>query len=380
MNETAPNGDPAFKASKPLTLGVELELGIVEPSSMDLAAGAPALAASLEDAPCAAHFKAEITNAMIEINSSVHTQVDALHGELRGLMDTLTGTARSLGLAIVGGGTHPFQDWADREISEAPRFRSVSQTYGYLAKQFTVFGQHVHVGCESGDDAVYLTHALTRFAPHMIALSAASPFWRGTDTGFDCCRLNVVNAFPLSGVAIRCRTWSEFTQFVGHMHERGVLESLKDLYWDVRPKPEFGTVEVRVCDTPLSVQAAADMAALVQALTAHLLDTPRFWADEYFDFVYARNRFQACRFGLQGEYIGRAGRSKVRLRDAIADLLGTLEPRFHALGADASLARLTQRVHKASGDALWLRRQFAARGGRMQDLVSDMSDRLLAAA
>jgi carboxylate-amine ligase len=104
-----------------------------------------------------------------------------------------------MNVAIAGGGTHPFQKWSDRQIYPTERFLSVSEKYGFLAKQFTVFGQHVHVGCTSADDAIYLTHALIRYVPHVIALAASSPFYQGVDTAFDSSRLSVVNAFPLSG-------------------------------------------------------------------------------------------------------------------------------------------------------------------------------------
>ena len=156
-----------------------------------------------------------------------------------------------LNLRVAGGGSHPFHDWADRRIFPTGRFRSILERYGYLAKQFTVFGQHIHVGCPGGDDAVYLIHMLTRYVPHFIALSAASPFYQGEDTQFQSSRLTSINAFPLAGHMPFVRDWAEFLEYYDKMRGFGIVASMKDFYWDIRPKPEYGTVEIRVCDTPL---------------------------------------------------------------------------------------------------------------------------------
>jgi carboxylate-amine ligase len=126
-----------------------------------------------------------------------------------------------LNVRVAGGGAHPFQHWSDRRIFDKPRFKHVSQLYGYLAKQFTVFGQHIHVGCADGDDALYLLHAFSRYLPQFIALSASSPFYQGVDTAFDSSRLNAVFAFPLSGRAPFALKWSEFTAYFERMSVSG---------------------------------------------------------------------------------------------------------------------------------------------------------------
>jgi carboxylate-amine ligase len=376
--DTSSAGGLRFTASEPLTLGVELEFGIVEQETMDLAPGAPILVGVLASNGLAQRVKAEITTAMIEVNSSVHRNAATLREELADISTTLASHARQFNLHVIGGGVHPFQEWSAREIYPADRFREISGTYGYLARQFTVFGQHVHVGCASGDQALYLTRALTHYVPHFIALAASSPFWRGVDTGYECCRLNVVNAFPLSGHAPALETWAEFERFVGEMLRRHVIGSLKDFYWDVRPKPEFGTVEVRAFDSPLQLQEAADVAALVQALAAELVAQPRKWDDEYYEWIWARNRFQACRFGLAGEFIDNAADAPVTLRESLRELLGRLAPRFRALGTLHEHARLLRRLDECDCGAGWLRRRYAETGD-LREVVRAMSRLLLAA-
>src|SRR5438105_1999771 len=259
-----------FKQSQALSFGAELELQLVNTSDFNLAPDADDLLRRAASDTHAGELKPELTQSMIEINSGVHERYETLLAELCATRDRLASHARRMNVAIAGGGTHPFQKWKDRKIYPTERFLSVSEKYGFLAKQFTVFGQHIHIGCASADDAIYLTHAVMRYVPHLIALAASSPFYQGVDTMFDSSRLSVVNAFPLSGTMPWVQSWDEFNAYYDKMHGYGIVQSMKDFYWDVRPKPEYGTVEIRVCDTPLTVDRAAQLAGFAQALAGWL--------------------------------------------------------------------------------------------------------------
>lgn len=262
---------PRFAASRPLTLGVELELQIVHPRSFDLSPSIDALLGQALPWPGPGEIKLELTRSMVEVSTGICRDTAQVLAELRALRDRLVEAGDRLELGLCGGGTHPFQQWSQRQISDTPRHRQVAALYGYLAQQFTVFGQHVHVGCNDGDEALALVHALGRYVPHLIALAASSPWVQGVDTGFASSRLNAVQAFPLSGPAPLLRRWSDFEAYFGKMARTGIVASMKDFYWDIRPKPEFGTVEVRVMDTPLTVERAAALAGLVQCLARWLL-------------------------------------------------------------------------------------------------------------
>lgn len=181
---------PRFSTSHALTLGVELELQIVDTEKFDLAPAAADLLRQMEGCRIPGDVKPEITHSMIELATGVcadHAQTLSQLQEIRG---ALVESAHQQGVALSGGGTHPFQDWTNRKIYDTPRFNELAKLYGYLAKQFTVFGQHVHVGCPGPDQALVLLHGLSRYVPHLIALSASSPFVRGVDTSFDSARLN----------------------------------------------------------------------------------------------------------------------------------------------------------------------------------------------
>ncbi len=353
----------AFKAGEALTVGVELELQLVNWTDFDLSASASDILHLLEGRPFPGEAKLEITESMIEIATDVHHRHEQLLGQLRSIRDALVVACDRLNVAVCGGGTHPFQRWSDQRISAKPRFMQLSSLYGYLAKQFTVFGQHVHIGCASANQSLYLLHALNRYLPHFIALSASSPFFQGVDTRFDSARLNSVFAFPLSGRAPLIFEWDEFEHdYFAKMEKTGVVESMKDFYWDIRPKPEYGTIELRVCDTPLTVDRAAALAAYLQALCRMLLqgEEPDPVEDDY--LVYNYNRFQACRFGLDGVLVHPRSNRSLSLRDDILATVGRLAPHAAALGSEAALDELQQEVVSQGNHASFLRQQFVEVG------------------
>lgn len=353
-----------FAESKSLSMGVELELQLVNPTDFDLSASASDLLHLLERKKFPGDVKPEMTESMIEIATDVHTRHDALLAQLRLMRDTLVAAGDRLNIGLCGGGTHPFQRWFNQRIFAKQRFKELSGLYGYLAKQFTIFGQHVHIGCASADEGLYLLHALSRYVPHFIALSASSPFFQGVDTLFDSARLNSVFAFPLSGRAPFLLRWSDFEQgYFAKMEHTGVVKSMKDFYWDIRPKPEYGTIELRVCDTPLTVERAAALAAYLQALCRMLLERAEAPPVEDDYLVYNYNRFQACRFGLDGVMVHPKTNENLSLREDILVTLRRLEPHAITLGSEAALDELNRELSGAGNHASLLRRQFAAEGG-----------------
>ncbi|MBQ5939925.1 YbdK family carboxylate-amine ligase [Massilia sp. AB1] len=359
----------AFAASQPLTFGVELELQLVSLSDFDLTAASPDLLHLLNRKPFPGNVTPEITESMIEINSSVQTAYGPLLAELIEIRDTLVAASDTLNIGIAGGGTHPFQHWSERRISAKPRYEYLSQLYGYLAKQFTVFGQHVHIGCASGDDALFLLHALGRYIPHFIALSSSSPFVQGHDSGFDSARLNSVFAFPMSGRAPFMLSWQEFNEvFFAKMERTKIIKSMKDFYWDLRPKPEYGTIELRVCDTPLTVERAAALAGYLQALCRHLLARGEEAPVEDDYLVYNYNRFQACRFGLEGTVTLPKSYENVSLREDILATLEKMVPHAEALGSMDALQHLAAAAREGT-DASLLRRYYE-RDGSVEAMVN----------
>jgi glutamate---cysteine ligase / carboxylate-amine ligase len=362
-----------FQSSEALTLGVELELQLVSTHDFDLAPQAEDLLRVLQGHSGAWDVKPEITRSMIEIGSSVQRRHGPLLKELHDLRRQLAEGARKLNIAVAGGGTHAYQHWSAQRIFPGDRFSYVSELYGYLAKQFTVFGQHVHVGCEDGDTALWLLHALSRFVPHFIALAASSPFVQGEDTGFDSARLNSVAVFPMAGRAPFLLTWKDFQAYFDKMIRTGVVASMKDVYWDIRPKPEYGTIELRVCDTPLTVDKAAALACYLQCICRWLREERPFEPVEDDYLVYTFNRFQACRFGLDGEVVDPRSNTRLRLRDDILDTLGRIEAHATDLQATAACQLIRDSLFEGN-DARGLRDKQAA-GWTLPAVVEWAADR-----
>ena len=347
-----------FSPSEPLSLGVELELMVLNTHDYNLVRGAPDLLARLEKVELDGEVKPEITESMIEVNSSVNANYDDLRRELKNVRDAIVVAAQRLNVAVAGGGSHPFHKWRERRIYPTERFQRVSALYGYLAKQFTVFGQHIHVGVDNGDDAVYLTHHLSRYIPHFIALSASSPFSQGEDTSFETSRLHAVSSFPLSGRMPAVQSWEEFNRYFDEMQHYGIVASMKDFYWDIRPKPEYGTVEIRICDTPLTVETAAQLAAYAQTLSADLLHNRVDRALEPMNRVYGYNRFQACRFGFEGVIVDPEHDRHVRIRDDLIETLERLAPVATKLGSSMALLAIAGAAARQANDSGWLRERY----------------------
>jgi glutamate---cysteine ligase / carboxylate-amine ligase len=363
-----------FGRSEALTFGVELELMVLNTRDYNLTRGAPDLLRRLAKAQFPGEVKPEITESMIEVNSAVNRRFDVLREELAQVRDAIVREAGRLNLAVAGGGAHPFHQWSDRRIYPAERFLRVSSLYGYLAKQFTVFGQHIHIGVESGDDAVYLTHRLARYIPHFIALSASSPFCQGEDTSFETSRLHAVSAFPLAGHMPAVGSWDEFNRYFDEMAGYGIVASMKDFYWDIRPKPEYGTIEIRIGDTPLTVSAAAELAAYAQALAADLLRERRAGPVEPQYRVYGYNRFQACRFGFEAMLADPGVHAHIRLREDLLATLYRVQRVADELGGGGAIAAIGARAESAVNDSRWLRERFAETGS-LSDVVRLQAER-----
>jgi len=359
-----------FGPSQSLSVGIEIELQLVRAHDRDLAHEAGDLIERLAKKKVPGAVKPEVTLSMIELNSSIQTSYAGALAELEEQRAVVCEAAGVLNLGVSGGGAHPFHDWSERRVYPAERFKAVTQRYGYLAKQFTVFGQHIHLGCASGDEAVYLVHMLTRYMPHFIALSAASPFYQGEDTSFQSSRLTAVSAFPLSGHMPFVRDWAAFVEYFETMRGYGIVEAMKDFYWDIRPKPEYGTIEIRVCDTPLTVRRAALLAAYAQALAAWLLEERGRAPSPAVYQVNAFNRFEACRFGYLGQLVDPYARTKKVVGEDILSTAAAVMPQAARLGCVEAVRELAEGVRRGYSDAGWLRARLAA-SGSLPDVVRE---------
>lgn len=359
---------PDFHVSDPFTLGIELELQVVTPPGYDLSQDSSRLIADLDGEVKGGEVKHDITESMLEIATGVCRDIHQAHAQLSAIQQSILRAAARHHVAICGGGTHPFQQWQRQEVCASERYQHTLEMFGYLVRQSTVFGQHVHVGCASGDEAIYLLHGLSRFVPHFIALNAASPWLEGSDSGFDCARLNLFSAFPDNGPMPWVASWDEFRRLYRKLSYTSMIGSIKDLHWDIRPSPHFGTVEVRVMDTPLTLARAISMAGFIQTLSHWLLATRPFKHRPEDYLLYKFNRYQACRFGLQGTLTdAHTGEQRTIAEDlsALLEKLDAFSDPFHAASALADIAR---QVKNADSEAQRMR-DFVRGGGSLIGLV-----------
>lgn len=359
-----------FEHSDPYTLGVELEMQIVSPPTYDLSQDSSRLIKDLKGRVSVGEVKHDITESMLEIATGVCKNLDEASTQLHDLRHRVLQAAGNHHLAICGGGTHPWQKWQRQEVCQSERYNRTLELFGYLMKEATVFGQHVHVGCASPEDAIYLLHGLSRFVPHFIALAASSPYIQGFDTTYASSRLNIFSAFPDNGPAPFVGDWHEFEWMYQRLETSGIVESVKDLHWDIRPSPKFGTVEVRVMDTPLTLSRAVNVAGFIQAL-AHWLLTERPFVPRSEDYLlYRFNRFQACRFGLEGRLTDvRTGEQRTLAED-ILPLLDTLAPYADELKCSDALDDISGYVRKNESDTRQIR-EFILSGGLLTELVKE---------
>jgi carboxylate-amine ligase len=342
-----------FRASEPLTYGLELELQIVDRSTGRLTPGCVTLLDALARQGPAGHYAQEATLATIELNSSVHHDAAGMAAEMDGLVRRAREAARANGFDLRGGGTHLAQFWNERVMSSTARAQALEQRFGFLPKRFSTYGMHVHVGMPDAESALRVANVLQALGPLFIALSAASPFLQLADTGFACCRPLEPLVYPQGGPMPFLRSWQALEEEVQALRLTGIAHSLKDIYWDVRPKPEFGTVEVRVFDTPLQLDKALHLASLTRHLAALALADRLVLEQPPPATAQQVSRFMACRHGLAARLYDPFQSHWVPAREWLGQLFNALEHTGGTLRPQASdLSAWRALLHEAEEHAL----------------------------
>lgn len=289
-----------FKPSQPLTFGLELELEIVDLHTGQLSPSSMELWNDLQRTPHGGLYALEATQSTIELNSSVHSDAASMHQEVLARVAQLQEVAWQHGVGVCGGGTHVAQFWNERQMTPSRRARELDRRFGFLPKRFSTYGMHVHVGMPDTDSAVRVANVLQAHTPLFIAMAAASPFLQHLDSGFAASRPLEPLVYPNGGPMPYLLDWEHFESLAQEFFDTGIAETLKDIYWDVRPKPEFGTVEVRVFDTPLTVAKAVNLAAWTRAIAGLALQGQLQPAQPRRHVTQGKvSRFLACRDGLQ---------------------------------------------------------------------------------
>src|SRR3989344_259063 len=360
-----------FKPSKDLTLGTEIELQLLDPHTSDLTPKVDMLLKQINKFDYQGEIKPEVTHSMLEIASNIHSNTDSLNNELRKLNCLLTREAKKMNIQISGGGAHPFQAWKERTIST--NYEKIYKKYDFLIKKFTVFGQHIHIGCSDPNKAIYLIHAFSRYIPHLIALSASSHFYEGIETAFHSTRLHLVDSFPLSGHFPLVKNWEEFCDYLNKLQKLNVAEQVRNFYWDIRLRPEFGTLEIRICDTPLTLKQAVALTAYCQTLAFYFSEEKPVKLDNELYLAYAHNRFQASRYGYKGKISVPDESTPISINNDILNTLEKLAPYAKFLGNETYFQHLKKDVLKLNNDARIIKRAFKNLKNNVNELASFQS-------
>ncbi|MBI1757752.1 MAG: glutamate--cysteine ligase [Actinobacteria bacterium] len=331
-----------FSASPRSSLGVEWELELVDVQTRQLSAGSNEILAEIPAAtdPECPKAKHELFQSCVEINSGVCTTVAEARQDLADTVKQVAVSASRLGLAVICSGTHPTTDWATQQVTDTTRYKMLIERNQWMARQLQIFGVHVHVGVRSDQKIMPIVGALTQYIPHLLALSASSPFWIGRDTGLASYRSKVFEALPTAGLPYRMSQWSDFEQYVEALLLTNTVRSTREVWWDIRPNPHFGTVELRVCDGLPTLDEVCAVAALSQCLV-EVLDTqldrgytlpdPPAW-------MVRENKWRAVRYGLDARILVDSVGTVRPVRSALLELVDDLMPTARRLDCEEELA------------------------------------------
>lgn len=368
-----------FHSSEGSSLGVEMELEIVDVDTRELHSGATEILAEVGHGhPGGAHPKAkhELLESTIEIITGICTTVGEARADLEATLAELQPHLERRGLAFMCSGTHPFSDWAKQQISPNPRYERLVEEMQWLARRLQIFGIHVHVGVRSAEKAIAIANALSAYIPHFLAVSASSPYWMGADTGLASSRSKVFEALPTAGLPYQLSGWSEFEAFMHTLVSAKAISSIREVWWDIRPHPDFGTVEFRVCDGMPTLREVGAVAAMSQCLVewldgrhdaGHALTVPRTWS-------VRENKWRAARYGMAAEIITDDAGDLVCIADAITDLVDELTPVAARLGCEGELRHALAIVER--GPSYLRQRDVVASGGTLVDVVDSLIDEL----
>ncbi len=332
------------------TLGVELELQLVDSRTMglrgEIAEILQRLPSTLQDS-----VRPEFLQCYVEVNSGVCRTAAEVGSDLSQKLELVARAAARSSVRLAWGGTHPFSHWQDQRITPDARYYELADLLQETVRRPVTFGLHVHVGVDSGDTAIAVGNRIQEHLPALLALSSNSPFWGGRATGFHAHRIELLEGFPTGGLAPLFRDWNDFNALVDRMVRCGFIKSEKELWWDVRPNREHGTVEVRICDMPADLAAVLGLAALIQCLVDDL--TRRRSSDSELDgcfpLLVRQNRWRAARFGLGAALVDHRSGRPTPAWQAVCEMTDRLEANASRLGCLPQLAYARTMAENPSG-------------------------------
>lgn len=331
LRGNARDDELVFRSAGVLTLGVEIELQLIDPATQNLVARAEEF---LKAGQHIKNLKPEFYLSTAEINTDKCNDVHEVEKDLSSILNELQGITQSLGIELATTGCHPFTRYADCAITPSERYAELIDRNQWLTRRMTVYGLHVHIGMASGDDCIRFNNFFLHFLPHLLALSASSPWWQGDDTGLASCRPTTYEALPTAGQPYRVGNWRDFESLYHTLKKCKAIDSLKDMWWDLRPSPNFGTLEIRVCDGPATLAEAVAITAYIHLL-AHWFHEHGGWIDQVPQptaWLMRENKWRVMRHGLSADIVATVEGDTKPVAQDIEEWLEKLQPYVATLG------------------------------------------------
>jgi carboxylate-amine ligase len=372
----------AFGRGEAYTLGVEEEYMLLDPESFDLVQRIDTVLAAFVGHEDEARMKPELMQSVLEVATPVCRTAGDADRELRRLRTGVKEIAGGAGLRVGSAGTHPFSLFERQRITARDRYRALVDQMQYVARRELIFGLHVHVAVDDPDKAIAVVNGILVDLPLLLALSASSPFWRGEPTGLASTRQPIFAAFPRSGPPPRFRDYEDYAEVIGWLEHTGCIADYTHIWWDIRPHPKLGTVEIRICDGVTRVEDAVAIAAFCQALVKFYSELYEEQGDvpSYHRILTTENKWLAVRYGLEAPIMDLATgrRNRIAVAQLVRRRLKDLGPHARELGSERELEGIGEILRRGNGADRQLRVYNANRD--IVEVAREIADATEAAA
>jgi glutamate---cysteine ligase / carboxylate-amine ligase len=365
----------AFNRSQRPTVGVEWEFALVDPETRDLANEAAGVIAEIGETP---HVHKELLRNTVEVVTGICDNAGAAMEDLRGTLGIVRPIVRERGMELFCAGTHPFAEWEAAELTDGHRYAELIKRTQWWGRQMLIWGVHVHVGISSANKVMPIITSLLNQYPHLLALSASSPYWDGADTGYASNRAMMFQQLPTAGLPFHFQRWSHFERFVHDQKKTGIIDHMNEIRWDIRPSPHLGTIEVRIFD---GVSNIAELGALVALTHCLIVDLDRrLDAGDQLPTMppwhVQENKWRAARYGLDAEIILDADSNERLVTDDLDELLNRLEPVAASLGCADELSDVAA-IARTGGSYQRQRRVAENHDGDLRAVVDSLISELV---
>jgi glutamate---cysteine ligase / carboxylate-amine ligase len=361
-----------WNSSRGPTLGVEWELQLIDAHTRALRQDAREVLAALPELAAGngtPKLRYELMQSTIELATGICSTVAEAKEDLAGTIAQLRRVTSARDMLLTCAGTHPFSNWRDAKMAPVQRYAELVEQMQWLVRRIQLFSVQVHVGLADGSTAIPIINALSRYLPHFLALTASSPYWNGEDTGLASIRAVIFGELPTAGPPHRLSDWKEFEDYMDTLLRAGTIRSIKEVWWDIRPHPDFGTIEIRICDGVPTLREIGMVAALSQCLVqqfslqierGYQLPSPPTW-------VVRDNKWRATRYGLDAIVITDDSGATAPMRDELYELVRELEPIAERLGCGSELGVVSEVLDQ--GASYERQRAVTADGGALTEVV-----------